>query len=178
MDANDVVVVAPVVLSTSNRHGVPRAPDARVSPRPTATSASSDVAFASSDDRVDAVCTTNDTSEGTISCVSTAIRAADCLTPAAARASTARRLNSDAYTSFTAFESSSADDASTPRTESYNPAADIPARSSTLALERTATRAFGDDDVNAAAMDAHTSGGISIERRISRAASHASSSAA
>ena len=40
-DANAVVRTSPEVWSISRRHGVPLAPDARVSPSPTAISASS-----------------------------------------------------------------------------------------------------------------------------------------
>ena len=75
IDAKAVVEVRPVVLSTSSRHGVPRVPDARVSPRPTATSAVRHVPGVS--DCVDSVCNTKETSEGTIVCISTAILAVD-----------------------------------------------------------------------------------------------------
>jgi hypothetical protein len=63
-------------------------------------------------------------------------------------------------------------DASTPSTESYKPAALIPARSSTLALERTA---MNPADSNELAMDAHTSGGISMPFNATRIDSHAAS---
>ena len=60
--------------------------------------------------------------------------------PAHLRLSTARRVYSEAHTAAAAARSCSGLATGTPTTLSYSPAADMPARSSTLALERTASR--------------------------------------
>jgi len=86
-----------------------------------------------------AVIMMNDATPCTSGCSSTAMAADACGTPAARRASTARRVNSDAHTSPIRSATTSGLSAGTFKNESYSPAADMPARSSTLADERTAS---------------------------------------
>mmetsp|Transcript_25959 Transcript_25959/g.65020 ORF Transcript_25959/g.65020 Transcript_25959/m.65020 type:complete len:397 (-) Transcript_25959:2366-3556(-) len=172
----------PVAWSTSSRQGDPRAPDASVSPNPTATSASSVAlvgpAAAADAPEVVAVWSTNDTREGAISWTSTAMCADAWGTPAARRASTARRLYRLAHTSRTASPSSAALEAETPSTDSYRPAADMPAKSSTLAELRTTTRAAPFGSGNAAVSCAASSGGKGAPATSWRTARHAASIAA
>ena len=73
-DANATVRTVPVAWSTSNRHGEPLAPDASVSPRPTAISASNpgDTSAASAASAawildVARVCKTKESVDGAIS---------------------------------------------------------------------------------------------------------------
>mmetsp|Transcript_3234 Transcript_3234/g.13565 ORF Transcript_3234/g.13565 Transcript_3234/m.13565 type:complete len:407 (+) Transcript_3234:310-1530(+) len=194
MLAKDDSETAPVCWQTSTRQGEPCAPDASVSPNPTAISASSvgdtetvDAAAAAlfpsaSKDTsfscalVDRVCSTKLSSAGAISCTKTAILACSGGTPAMCRAKTALRLKSDAHTSRTAAPSSAALDVLTPISDSYRPAADMPARSSTFAEDRTTTR-VAPAPGNAAAICAARSEGKSTPRMSARAASQARSTA-
>mmetsp|Transcript_5361 Transcript_5361/g.24144 ORF Transcript_5361/g.24144 Transcript_5361/m.24144 type:complete len:304 (-) Transcript_5361:2632-3543(-) len=112
---------------------------------------------------------------GAISWTRTAMCASACFRPAARRASTALRLYSDAHTSWTAEPSSADDDVDTPSTDSYRPAADIPARSSTLALDLTTTHELVGI---AAAICAARSAGKGTHSIRSLTALHASSIAA
>mmetsp|Transcript_7412 Transcript_7412/g.30858 ORF Transcript_7412/g.30858 Transcript_7412/m.30858 type:complete len:227 (-) Transcript_7412:1599-2279(-) len=125
-------------LFMERRQGVPRtAPDASVSPCPSASSAYA--TFASPVIGC-LVINMNETSGTSICCASTAIAASLWPTPAAARDPTARVVNSDAHTSATAPPSVSKSCGSTLETESYKPAADKPARSSAFPVERTMMR--------------------------------------
>lgn len=94
-------------------------PEARTSPCPGATSAAS---LAESLLSGCVVCSTNDRSGVSWGWIRTAIAAAREGTPAAARLSTARRLNSDAHTARTPRCTASAQPTSMPGTESYSPA--------------------------------------------------------
>mmetsp|Transcript_3241 Transcript_3241/g.11264 ORF Transcript_3241/g.11264 Transcript_3241/m.11264 type:complete len:412 (-) Transcript_3241:1522-2757(-) len=119
------------------RHGVPRtAPEARVSPCPSASSAYATVLSLLIGCLVIRM---NDTSGTSICCTKTAMAASFWPTPAAARLPTARVVNSDAQTSATAAPSTFGSCGFTFETESYSPAADNPARSSALPVDRTIT---------------------------------------
>mmetsp|Transcript_23335 Transcript_23335/g.59715 ORF Transcript_23335/g.59715 Transcript_23335/m.59715 type:complete len:521 (+) Transcript_23335:1220-2782(+) len=124
---------------------------------------------------------------------STAMAASCCATPAVRRDMTARRVYSEDHTAVMAVASASREAAGTPTLDSYRPAALMPARSSTLALDRTASSteepalaaalagrplAALDDAPNADATRSSTSGGITAPSTARCMRAHAASSAA
>mmetsp|Transcript_44653 Transcript_44653/g.114161 ORF Transcript_44653/g.114161 Transcript_44653/m.114161 type:complete len:210 (-) Transcript_44653:678-1307(-) len=115
------------------RHGEPCTPDASTSPRPGAISAYRMSAFLSTGRTV---CSTKLISGSSSGITSTLICASACGTLAARRASTARRVYSDAHTCDTAAQKSSGSAGPLLGTLSYRPAPLMPSRSSTLAEER------------------------------------------